>query len=198
MHDKLLKVVRTLETDYEPYGKVEAAGCDCSCGCRQFVKLASDVGNNWGVCAIPESPRSGLLTFEHQGCDVFEPLLLDRNLTDSQLRGLIADASEILKDRRRVDSDAIEQTLLPDERGEFIYDVKTSYFPRIKGHAPGIFRLEPHEGAFVAIPLVSRTSGKQPPMIMGAIRQRMGRSSKSYGQMENTRIRFPSMEKSTT
>jgi hypothetical protein len=59
MHDKLLKVVRTLETDYEPYGKVAASGSDCSCGCRHFVKLASDVGEEWGVCANPESARAG-------------------------------------------------------------------------------------------------------------------------------------------
>jgi DNA-directed RNA polymerase subunit H (RpoH/RPB5) len=169
MHDKLLKVVRTLETDYEPYGKVERDSSDCSCGCRHFVKLAGDVGKEWGVCANPESARAGLLTFEHQGCPEFEPILLDRALTDSQLRALIAEASEILKDRRRerTDSVAAEETPLPDERGEFTYDVKTSYFPHIKGHAPGIFRLEPHDGAFVAIPLASRTLGKQRPMIMG-------------------------------
>jgi len=169
MHDKLLKVVRTLETDYEPYGKVERDSPDCSCGCRHFVKLAGDVGEEWGVCVNSESARAGLLTFEHQGCPEFEPILLDRALTDSQLRALIAEASAILKDRRRerTDSVAAEETPLPDERGEFTYDVKTSYFPRIKGHAPEIFRLEPHDGAFVAIPLASRTSGKQRPMIMG-------------------------------
>lgn len=161
MHDELLKVVRTLETDYEPYGKVERGSLDCSCGCRHFVKLAGDVGEEWGVCANPESARAGLLTFEHQGCPEFGLMLLDRALTDSQLRALIAEASEILKDRRRERSDSVaaDETPLPDERGEFAYEVKTSYFPRIKGHAPGIFRLEPHEGAFVAIPLGSRTSG---------------------------------------
>jgi hypothetical protein len=78
MHDKLLKVVQTLETDYQPYGKVEREGSDCSSGCRHFVKVASDVGDHWGVCANPASPRAGLLTFEHQGCTVFEPILLDR------------------------------------------------------------------------------------------------------------------------
>lgn len=43
----------------------------------------------------------------------------------------------------------------------------TSYCPRIKGHAPEIFRLEPHEGGFVAIPLASRITGGQRPMVMG-------------------------------
>jgi DNA-directed RNA polymerase subunit H (RpoH/RPB5) len=169
MHEKLLKIVRTLETDYEPYGKVERDSSDCSCGCRHFVKLAGDVGEEWGVCANPESARAGLLTFEHQGCPEFEPMLLDRALTDSQLRFLIGEASEILKDRRRehMESVAAEETLLPDERGEFIYDLKTSYFPHIKGHAPVIFRLEPHDGGFVAVPLASRTTGSQRPTLMG-------------------------------
>lgn len=72
MHDKLWKILRILDTDYEPYGNADREGSDCSCGCRRFVKLAGDVGNDWGVCSNPESPRSGLLTFEHQGCAAFE------------------------------------------------------------------------------------------------------------------------------
>lgn len=169
MHEKLLKIVRTLETDYEPYGKVERDNSDCSCGCRHFAKLAGDAGEEWGVCVNRDSARAGLLTFEHQGCPEFEPTLLDRALTDSQLRTLIAEASEILKDRRRqrTDSVAPEETPLPDERGEFMYDLKTTYFPHIKGHAPVIFRLEPHDDGFVAIPLVSRTTGSQRPTLMG-------------------------------
>ena len=39
---------------------------DCSCGCYYFVDL-EDSGD-WGVCCNPESPRAGLLTWEHQGC----------------------------------------------------------------------------------------------------------------------------------
>jgi len=27
---------------------------------------------DWGVCVNPASPRAGLLTFEHQGCEQFE------------------------------------------------------------------------------------------------------------------------------
>jgi hypothetical protein len=169
MRDKLLKVVRMLETDYEPYGKAERDGPDCSSGCRHFVKLAGDSGNDWGVCANPDSPRAGLLTFEHQGCAAFEPILLDRTLTDAQLRSIIGDASEILKDRRRerMDPTASEQAVLPREGGEFLYDVRTSYFPRINGHFPTIFRLEPHDVGFVGIPLVARTSGNERPMVMG-------------------------------
>ena len=107
MHEKLLKIVRTLETDYEPYGKVERDNSDCSCACRHFVKLASDVGEEWGVCANPRSARAGLLTFEHQGCPEFERILLDDALSDSQLRAVIADASELLKDRRRGRTDSL-------------------------------------------------------------------------------------------
>ena len=169
MHDKLLKVVRKLETDYEPYGTVELDDSDCSCGCRHFITLAGNANESWGVCANPKSPRAGLLTFEHQGCTEFEPTLLDRTLTDAQLRSLIAEASEILKDRRRerMDSGEPEQTKLPDVSGEFMYDVKTSYFPNIKGHTPAIFRLEPHDGAFVAVPLASRMAGGGRPSVIG-------------------------------
>jgi hypothetical protein len=169
MRDKLLKVVRMLETDYEPYGKTERSGSDCSSGCRHIVRLAGDSGNDWGVCANPNSRRAGLLTFEHQGCAAFEPILLDRTLTDAQLRSIIGEASEILKDRRRerVDSTATEQAVLPGERGEFLYDVRTSYFPLIDGHFPTIFRLEPHDGGFVGIPLLALTSGNERPMVMG-------------------------------
>ena len=67
MHQELWQIVRRLDTDYEPFGKAEREGPDCSSGCRHFIKLAGDVGNDWGVCSNPESPRAGLLTFEHQG-----------------------------------------------------------------------------------------------------------------------------------
>lgn len=76
LHGHLLKLVKRLPTDFEPYGErdretAEPSG-DCSCGCRHFVPLAGDLGFDWGVCANAASPRSGLLTFEHQGCPQFE------------------------------------------------------------------------------------------------------------------------------
>jgi len=37
-------------------------------GCRHFIKLLATWGTTGGVCSNPESPRAGLLTFEHQGC----------------------------------------------------------------------------------------------------------------------------------
>lgn len=116
MHEKLLKIVRTLEADYKPYGRAERDSSDCSCGCRHFAKLADDIGGDWGVCANPKSARAGLLTFEHQGCPEFEPISLNRALTDSQLRALIGEASAILQDRRheRMDSVTSEETPLPD------------------------------------------------------------------------------------
>ena len=44
---------------------------DCSCGCKHYVTLAGALGADWGVCTNPWSPRAGLLTFEHQGCEFF-------------------------------------------------------------------------------------------------------------------------------
>ena len=85
MHEKLWQIVRRLNTDsgsricwarrrYEPFGKAEREGPDCSGGCRHFIKLTGEVGNDWGVCSNAESPRAGLLTFEHQGCSAFEAM----------------------------------------------------------------------------------------------------------------------------
>jgi len=74
----LFKVLKVLPTDYSIYGgEVErwadekAFYPDCSCGCRFFVPLEGELGSDWGVCAKPEAPRAGLLTWEHQagfGC----------------------------------------------------------------------------------------------------------------------------------
>lgn len=70
-----------LPTDYEPYGYRYRDGSDCSCGCKWLVPLAVH-GGDWGVCSNPRSPRCGLLTFEHQGCQFFEydPKFDDMNL----------------------------------------------------------------------------------------------------------------------
>src|SRR5450755_1466780 len=71
-HEHLWQIVTQLPTDFEPYGQVKRATPDCSSGCRWYHVLAGRLGQGWGVCANPRSPRSGLLTFEHQGCLEFE------------------------------------------------------------------------------------------------------------------------------
>lgn len=70
-HDILLSLVVHKETDFEPYGKRERDGSDCSCGCKWFATLDGKLGYDWGVCGNKNSPRAGLLTFEHQGCRHF-------------------------------------------------------------------------------------------------------------------------------
>ena len=72
LHERLHTVCRHLPTDFETYGKRERNGPDCSCGCKHFLTLPGKLGLDWGVCIHPRSPRSGLLTFEHQGCEFFE------------------------------------------------------------------------------------------------------------------------------
>jgi hypothetical protein len=72
LHGLLHAVCRHLPTDFEPYGERDRNGADCSCGCQHFLKLPDPLGYDWGVCINPRSPRSGLLTFEHQGCEFFE------------------------------------------------------------------------------------------------------------------------------
>jgi hypothetical protein len=74
MSDPLWQVVKILPTDYADYGgKIERWSDpnqdypDCSSGCRHWRALDAD----WGVCINPNSPRAGLLTWEHQagiGC----------------------------------------------------------------------------------------------------------------------------------
>lgn len=74
-HDALHSILKKLPSDFEPYGnrsRDKDWGPDCSCGCRWFVKLEGVLRYDWGVCYNPASPRSGLLTFEHQGCREFE------------------------------------------------------------------------------------------------------------------------------
>jgi Protein of unknown function (DUF3027) len=71
-HEHLWQIVTKLPTDFEPYGQVKRESPDCSSGCRWYHVLAGRLGQDWGVCANPRSPRSGLLTFEHQGCLEFE------------------------------------------------------------------------------------------------------------------------------
>ena len=45
---------------------------DCSCGCKWFHVLDGKTGADWGVCFNKDSPRAGLLTFEHMGCHHFK------------------------------------------------------------------------------------------------------------------------------
>lgn len=72
LHEHLHSICRHLPSDFEPYGQRERDSADCSYGCKHFLKLPGKLGMDWGVCANPKSPRTGLLTFEHQGCEQFE------------------------------------------------------------------------------------------------------------------------------
>ena len=77
-HDHLLRVIVVLPTDYADFGgdvqrwaKGDDSYPDCSCGCRWALWQKGQLGNDWCVCVNPDSPRKGLLTFEHQaghGC----------------------------------------------------------------------------------------------------------------------------------
>jgi hypothetical protein len=76
MHETLQQILIKLPSDFEPYGQRSREtdfGPDCSCGCKHFVKLNGALGSDWGVCANKNSPRKALLTWEHQGCNQFEP-----------------------------------------------------------------------------------------------------------------------------
>lgn len=74
-HEDLLKIFKSLPSDFKPWGQIDREDPDwkpdCSCGCKYFQELEGDLGADWGVCFNPASPRGGLLTFEHQGCSKF-------------------------------------------------------------------------------------------------------------------------------
>ena len=95
-HWHLHAVCIHLPTDYEPYGYRVRDGNDCSCGCKWWLPLVEHPGD-WGVCANPRSPRCGLLTFEHQGCQVFEN---DPTL-DEKVEAQIAQLNELAQQRRK-------------------------------------------------------------------------------------------------
>lgn len=40
--------------------------------CRFYLPFEGPVGEDWGACANPASPRDGRVTFEHDHCDAFE------------------------------------------------------------------------------------------------------------------------------
>jgi hypothetical protein len=142
MKHELNKVLKILPTDYTEYGgevnrweDPNRTYPDCSNGCKFFVPLNGDLGNDWGVCSNPESPRAGLLTWEHQtGVDCFTPddpnrygfhmksePLLDQEVTKMHLTHLewitmIADY------KYTVERDG-NKLYLYDSNGEFVDDV---------------------------------------------------------------------------
>ena len=75
-HEELWDVCKKLESDFEPWGKKDREEpewlSDCSCGCKHYHVLEGRRGMDWGVCFNPKSPRAGLLTFEHMGCEHYE------------------------------------------------------------------------------------------------------------------------------
>ncbi|MEU5120336.1 DUF3027 domain-containing protein [Streptomyces asoensis] len=40
-------------------------------GCRFWVALNGELGQDWGVCTGPGSTFDGRVRFEHDGCDAF-------------------------------------------------------------------------------------------------------------------------------
>ena len=81
----LWRACKRLPSDFEPYGERsnDERGSDCSCGCKFWREIWDERDGpegqgydlDWGVCLNPESPRAGLLTWEHMGCHnfVYEP-----------------------------------------------------------------------------------------------------------------------------
>jgi hypothetical protein len=74
-HDALFLVLRTLPSDFAPWGtrsRQDEPGPDCSAGCRWLIPLEDWPTGEWGICHNPKSPRAGLLTFQSLGCREFE------------------------------------------------------------------------------------------------------------------------------
>jgi hypothetical protein len=97
-HWHLHAVCIHVPTDYEPYGYRVRDGSDCSCGCRWWLPLQVHSGD-WGVCVNPRSPRCGMLTFEHQGCQFFE----EEPELDKKVEAQIAELNELVKRRKEAE-----------------------------------------------------------------------------------------------
>jgi hypothetical protein len=98
-HKLLLRVLRSLPEDYEPWGQDKRDDpvrpcADCSCGCVFFNELSGQLGADWGVCMNPESHRAGLLTWEHQGCHQFR---FDEALESDEIEPCGCEESEALR-----------------------------------------------------------------------------------------------------
>jgi hypothetical protein len=77
-HDQCWQVAR----ETEEYWSGIHYTYDCSSGCYFFHRLLGDLQADWGVCTNPQSPRAGLLTFEHMGCAFYaSPYFSGRNPT---------------------------------------------------------------------------------------------------------------------
>jgi hypothetical protein len=68
-HKQLWAVCRERKRDYDERDRDYP---QCAHGCYWYHPLEGYSGMDWGVCFNPDSPRAGLLTFEHMGCDHFE------------------------------------------------------------------------------------------------------------------------------
>lgn len=95
-HYLLLLACKRHAADYRPYGDAERDGPDCSGGCLFFYPLADGSGEkismDWGVCTNTASHRTGLLTFEHQGCPHFlasRRALRVEELTDEEMQAIM-------------------------------------------------------------------------------------------------------------
>jgi hypothetical protein len=73
--DPLWANVKVLDSDYSDYGgkivRWQDPGIaypDCSSGCRYFEPIIEGgrPSADWGICGNKNSPRHGLLTWEHQ------------------------------------------------------------------------------------------------------------------------------------
>lgn len=88
-YEDLFKILKILPSDYTDYGgsvkrweNENENYPDCSCGCKFFIALKDPFQYDWGVCSNPNSPRAGLLTWEHQAgkdCFVQEDSTLDQS-----------------------------------------------------------------------------------------------------------------------
>ena len=142
----------------------------------QIVLADAATSLNWPATLARNGVYAQIPTQQEQGCLPFSTKGAPNSnrscwIGRSRIRNLGRLLQKRVRSSRTVVDNALiqsrEETPLPDERGEFMYNLKTTYFPHIKGHVPLIFRLEPHDDGFVAVPLASRTTGSQRPTLMG-------------------------------
>ena len=79
-HERLLRLVQKLPTDYAPWGSAdEWSDANCS-WCLHARQLHGPLGDDWVVCTREGAPRCGLLTFVGQaGRGCFESVETDED-----------------------------------------------------------------------------------------------------------------------
>jgi hypothetical protein len=96
-HEELWRACHVHGLSYETWTADDLGALPQCYSCRWYHELAGVRALDWGVCFNPDSPRAGLLCFEHMGCHQHEPELAgyERTAYEQELLGRELDEDEL-------------------------------------------------------------------------------------------------------